>query len=72
MYSNLTEHRYRGGMRLERGQYEDYAAVEAVLLNEEGIEQSSLWDRILGIATMALVSAIGWTVIIALIRLLAR
>jgi hypothetical protein len=59
-------------MRLVTSQYEDYAAVEAFLLNEEGVEGRSLGDRILGIATMALVSAGGWTAIIAMIRLLGR
>jgi len=45
-------------------------AIYAALAEEDGGERLTLWDRILGMATMAFVSAGGWAAIIALIRLL--
>ena len=40
------------------------------VVNLEEAEQRSLWDRCLGVVTMAVVSAGGWTAIIELIRVL--
>jgi len=59
-------------MRQEISSSSDLAALYACLAQEEGDWQDhrSVWDRVLGLGTMALISACGWTVIIALVRLL--
>jgi hypothetical protein len=45
-------------------------AIYAALAAEDGGERRSLWDRILGMATVMFVSAGGWAAVIAAIRLM--
>jgi hypothetical protein len=54
--------------------YDDPSLLYALLLQEDldYQNQHSLWDRILGLATMALISICGWAVIIDIARLLMR
>jgi hypothetical protein len=53
-------------------QSSDLAALYASLVQEDGDwqEQRSLWDRVLGLGTIVLVSICGWAVIIEVVRLL--
>lgn len=55
-------------------EYTDLAALYASLLQEDYGDEDyrSIWDRILGLATMALISICGWAVIIDIARLLTR
>ena len=45
-------------------------AIYAALAAEDGGERRSLWDRILGMATVVFVSAGGWAAVIAAVRLM--
>jgi hypothetical protein len=55
-------------------EYSDLSVLHASLFQEDldYQHQRSIWDRILGVATMALISVCGWAVIIEIARLLAR
>jgi hypothetical protein len=59
-------------MRQESSSSSDLATLYACLAQEDADWQChrSVWDRVLGLGTMALISACGWTVIIAVVRLL--
>jgi hypothetical protein len=59
-------------MRQESSPSSDLAALYVLVAQEDEDWQNrrSLWDKVLGLGTMALISACGWTVIIALVRLL--
>jgi len=52
--------------------YSDLSELYASLVQEDADWQNQLsgWDRVLGLGTIALISACGWTVIIAVMRLL--
>jgi len=56
--------------RLRR--YGDLSALYASLVQEDGAWQNhrSVWDRVLGLGTMALISICGWAVVIEVVRLL--
>jgi hypothetical protein len=58
------------GLREEKLQVADLEAFYAELEEEESWERKSLGDRVLSVATIALISACGWTAIIALVQLL--
>lgn len=45
-----------------------YASVPSARFEPDFQEPHSFWDRILGVTTMAIVSAAGWAAIIAIIR----
>jgi hypothetical protein len=47
-----------------------FLEIISVLAEEDRVEQSSPWDRVLGLVTIAAISAAGWMAIIALARLL--
>jgi len=47
-----------------------YASVPSARFEPDFCEPRSLWDRILGVTTMAVTSAGGWAAIIAIIRYL--
>lgn len=55
-------------------QYSDFSALYASRLHEDLDDQNqrSIWDWILGVATMALISVCGWALIIEIARLLTR
>jgi len=57
------------GMRQKRCYYQDPEGRCACQAEEEAGCRRSVRDRILGLTTMAVVSAGGWTAIIALARL---
>jgi hypothetical protein len=47
-----------------------FREIISVLAEENCAEQSTPWERVLGLVTIAAISAGGWTAIIALVRLL--
>jgi hypothetical protein len=47
-----------------------FREIISVLAEEDRVEQLTPWDRVLGLVTIAAISAAGWTAIIALARLL--
>ena len=56
----------------ETWDHNDPSLLYALLLQEDldWQNQRTVWDRILGLGTMALVSICGWAVIIEVVRLL--
>jgi hypothetical protein len=54
--------------------HDDPSILYALLLQEDldWQNQRSVWDMILGLGTMALISVCGWAVIIDIARLLTR
>jgi hypothetical protein len=69
---NVNEHvvKVPGFSRLRRRRNDRMRAIYAALAAEDGGERRSLWDRILGMATVVFVSVGGWTAVIAAIRLM--
>jgi len=58
------------GIRQNGRRYEDVALLYASLVEEYRQASRSVWDRMLGLTTIVMVSAGGWTALIALARLL--
>jgi len=58
------------GIAQNSRQYWDLTGLYASLVEEYRQAQRSVWDRMLGMTTIVMVSAGGWTALIALARLL--
>ncbi len=69
---NVNEHVVKVPVfsRLRGRRNDQVRAIYAALAAEDGGERRSLWDRILGMATVMFVSAGGWATVIAVIRLM--
>ena len=62
----MNEQLFQLQSNLEKDTTTSYACVSPV--DEDFGEPHTAWDRILGLATIVLVSAGGWALLIALVR----